>query len=158
MTPLFSIPSDLLIKSLSSSICSLNLHNEFKLIDQDTLSVFVNVEYDLVKYPIKNTFGLEKSGKIIGKDVFEKYCAIIENKDQDFIHRKISLTEIQGLMSNFIFSTYKSKKMVEKLFTFTGEEKYGFWYISDLVNSSKKAIYTLERGLNEKELEDVQFI
>jgi CRISPR-associated endonuclease/helicase Cas3 len=143
-----------LVRKLSYSA----VHNEFKLIDQDTLSVFVNVEYDLVKYPIKHTLGLEKSGKINGKDVFEKYCDIIENKDQDFINTKISLTEIQGLMSNFIFSTYKSKKMVEKLFPFTGEEKYGFWYISDLANSSKKEIYTLKGGLNEKELEDIQFI
>ena len=68
------------------------------------------------------------------------------------------MTEIQGLMSNFIFSTYKSKKMVEKLLPFTGAEKYGFWYISELLNSSEKEIYTLESGLNEKELEDVQFI
>ena len=143
-----------LVRKLSYSA----VHNEFKLIDQDTLSVFVNVEFDLVKYPIEHTLGLEKSGKINGKDVFEKYCAIVENKDQDFINRKISLTEIQGLMSNFIFSTYKSKKMIEKLFPFSGEEKYGFWYISDLVNSSQKEIYTLESGLNEKELEDVQFI
>jgi len=105
-----------------------------------------------------NSNCLEKSGKINGKDVFEKYCAIIENKDQDFINKKISLTEIQALMSNFIFSTYKSKKMIEKLFTFSGKEKYGFWHISDLINSSQKEIYTLERGLNEKALEDVQFI
>ena len=48
--------------------------------------------------------------------------------------------------------------MIEKLFTFSGKEKYGFWHISDLINSSQKEIYTLERGLNEKELEDVQFI
>lgn len=143
-----------LVRKLSYSA----VHNEFKLIDQDTLSVFVNVEYDLAKYPIEHTLGLEKNGKINGKDVFGKYCAIIENKDQDFINRKISLTEIQRLMSNFIFSTYKSKKMIEKLFPFSGKEKYGFWYISDLANSSKKEIYTLESGLNEKELEDVQFI
>ena len=116
------------------------------------------MEYDLVKYPIEHTLGLEKSGEIYGKDVFEKYCAIRENKDENFINKKISLTEIQGLMSNFIFSTYKSKKMIEKLLPFSGKEKYGFWYISDLVNSSQKEIYTLERGLNEKELEDVQFI
>ncbi len=134
------------------------VHNEFKLIDQDTLSVFVNVEYDLAKYPIEHTLGLEKNGKIKGKDVFEKYCAIVENKDQDFINRKISLTEIQGLMSNFIFSTYESTKMIAKLKPFAKEEKYGFWYISDLVNSSKKEIYTLKGGLNEKELEDIQFI
>ena len=41
---------------------------------------------------------------------------------------------------------------------FAKEEKYGFWYIPDLVNSSQIEIYTLDRGLNEKELEDVQFI
>ena len=61
-------------------------------------------------------------------------------------------------MSSFIFSTYKSKKMIEKLLPVTGEGKYGFWCISDLVNSFQKGIYTLERGLNEKELGDVQFI
>ncbi|MDA3918420.1 MAG: CRISPR-associated helicase Cas3' [Deltaproteobacteria bacterium] len=145
-------------ESLVSKLSYSAVRNEFKLIDQDTLSVFVNVEYDLEKYPIEHTLGLEKSGKIHGEDVFKKYCDIIENKDQDFISRKISLTEIQGLMSSFIFSTYKSNKMIEKLIFFSGEEQYGFWYISDLVNSSQKEIYTLEGGLNEKELGDVQFI
>ncbi len=145
---------EMLIKRLSYPA----VHNEFKLIDHDTLSIFVNVEYDLGKYPINNTLGLEKDGIIRGQDVFEKYCAIIENKDQDFIDKKISLIQIQGLMSNFIFSTYKSPKMINKLKPFAIEEKYGFWYIPDLLNSSQNEIYTLEGGLNEKELEDVQFI
>lgn len=143
-----------LVRKLSYSA----VHNDFKLIDQETMSVFVNVEYDLTTYPIDNTLGLEKDGTINGKDVFEKYCAIIENKDQDFINKKISLTEIQGLISNFIFSTYKSPAMITKLQSFATEEQYGFWYIPDLVNSSNIEIYTLEQGLNEKELEDVQFI
>jgi len=134
------------------------VHNEFKLIDQETLSIFVNVKYDLKRYHIENTLGLEKNGKLCGKDVFDKYCAIVENRDQDFIDRQIYLTEIQGLMSNFIFSTYKSKNMIDKLFIFTGGAKYGFWYIPDLINSSQREIYTLEGGLNEKELGDVQFI
>jgi len=122
------------------------------------LSVFINVEYDLKRYHIENTLGLEKNGKLCGKDVFDKYCAIVENRDQDFIDRQICLTEIQGLMSNFIFSTYKSKSMTDKLFIFTGGIKYGFWYIPDLMNQSQREIYTLEGGLNEKELGDVQFI
>ncbi|MHA1575057.1 MAG: CRISPR-associated helicase Cas3' [Alphaproteobacteria bacterium] len=142
-----------LVRKLSYSA----VHNEFKLINQDTLSVFVNVEYDLKKYPIEHTLGLKRNGKINGKDVFEKYCAIIENKDQDFINRKISLTEILGLMSNFIFSTYTSREMENSLGSFA-EKKYGFWYIFDLVNSSQNAIYTLKSGLNEKELGDIQFI
>ena len=40
-----------LVRKLSYS----SVHNEFKLIDQDTLSVFVNVEYDLAQYPIGQT-------------------------------------------------------------------------------------------------------
>ena len=136
------------------------VHNEFKLIDQDTLSVFVNVEYDLTQYPIDQTLNLEKNGRIRGEDVFERYCAIIENRDQDFIDKRISLTEIQGLMSNFIFSTYNTSKMRDKLISFSenGKEKYGFWYIANLFNASHNPIYTLEGGLNEKELADIQFI
>ncbi len=142
-----------LVRKLSYSA----VHNEFKLIDQDTLSIFVNVEFNLKEYPIINTLGLEENGIIKGESVFKKYCDIIENKDQDFIDKRISLREILGLMSSFIFSTYKSKKMVKKLQSFA-IEKYGFWYISDLLNSSGNQIYTLEGGLNEKELEDIQFI
>lgn len=135
------------------------VHNDFKLIDQETLSVFVNVEYDLKIYPIENTLGLEKDGVLKGKDVFEKYCNIVENKDQDFIAKRISLTEITGLMSNFIFSTYKSTKTIAKLRSFAenSREKYGFWYIHD-VNASETPVFTLEGGLNEKAMEDTQFI
>jgi CRISPR-associated endonuclease/helicase Cas3 len=145
-----------LVRNLSFS----SVHNEFKLIDQDTLSVFVNVEFDLTQYPIEKTLGLDKEGKLRGEDVFEKYCAIVENKDQDFIDKRISLTEIQALMSNFIFSTYTSRKMRDKLVAFSedGEEKYGFWYIQNLISISLTPIYTLEGGLNEKEFAEIQFI
>lgn len=134
------------------------VHKDFKLIDQETLSVFVNVKYDLAKYPIRNTLDLAKDGELYGKDVFDKYCSIIENNDQDFIEKKISLVEIIELMSNFIFSIFKSSKIVERLRFFSIEEKYGFWYIDDLKNSSGNFIYTLKGGLNEKEMDDVQFI
>jgi len=133
------------------------VNNEFKLIDQGTISVFVNIEYDLEIFTIENTHNLEINGKLSGKKVFEKYCAIIENKDKDFINKTLLLTEIQNLMSNFIFSTYNSKKMQDKL-NYFGEKKYGFFYIENPINSSNEVIFTLENGLDEKKMKDIQFI
>jgi len=106
------------------------VHSEFKLIEQNTFSVFVDVEFDLAVYDIKiDSNELKKKvvsdNKIIGSRVFKLYCDIIENKELDFIKKKISFVEIQGLMSNFIFSVFKNPELYNDLLTY-GEEKYGF--------------------------------
>ncbi len=141
------------------------VHNEFKLIDQDTISVFVNVEYDLEEYPIvidnelqnlvieeerkiKGKRGKVKKRILKGEKVWEKYCEIIENKDIDFSKKKENIIKIQALMSNFIFSVFRASKLVNELKKY-GEEKYGFLYIEDI-----KDIYSLENGLNEKKLSE----
>ncbi|MDY0360451.1 MAG: CRISPR-associated helicase Cas3' [Desulforegulaceae bacterium] len=144
-------------KDLVRNLAYSGVHEDFKLIDKDTISVFVDVKFDLQKYPIKNTLGLDKDNILKGADVFQKYCDIIENKDSDFFEKKISIVELQSLMSNFVFSMFYSYKNYKKLIAW-GEEKYGFWHLSNLENSSGKYIYTLGGGLNEKEMDDFQFI
>jgi len=135
------------IKKLNFS----GVHNEFKLIDQDTISVFVNVEYDLSKYPInisKDYKDLIEENKLKGEKVWKKYCEIIENKDIDFSKKKENIIKIQSLMSNFIFSVFRASKFVKELKNY-GEEKYGFLYIENV-----KDIYSLENGLNEEKLKE----
>jgi len=125
------------------------VHNEFKLIDQETTSVFVNIEFNLEEYEIKSTLGLEneKDSKkfLSGNKVWEKYCEIIENKDRDFQEKRIDLIKIQSLMSNFVFSVFKSVNELKKY----GEEKYGFLYIENV-----KEIYSVNEGLDENKLKE----
>jgi len=127
------------------------VHNEFKLIDQDTISVFVNVEYDLREYTIsisKDFKDLVEDNKLKGEKVWKKYCEIIENKDIDFSKKKENIIKIQALMSNFVFSVFKTSNLIEILRIY-GEEKYGFLYVDKI-----KDIYSLKNGLNEEKLKN----
>ena len=129
------------------------VHNEFKLIDQDTVSVFVNVKFDLKEYENFNKdfykkFLIEENGRkyISGEKVWERYCDIVENKNLDFFERAEALVKILSLISNFVFSVFRISELVNNLKKF-GEEKYGFLYIHET-----EKIYSLENGLDEKKL------
>lgn len=143
-------------KDLVRNLAYSGVHEDFKLIDQETISVFVDVDFDIKKYKIEDPLKLAKGNILRGKDVFQKYCDIIENNDLDFFEKKMSIVKLQSLMSNFIFSMFYSYKNYKKLQAW-GEEKYGFWHLIDLKNSSDDFIYTLEGGLNEKGMDDYQF-
>ncbi|MCK4638000.1 MAG: CRISPR-associated helicase Cas3', partial [Bacteroidales bacterium] len=96
-----------------------NAHKKFKLIDNliqtETLFIPLEIPIDIPNSEEKNfteeelSF-LKERGKycnednISGEKVWELYCDIIENKDDDFTRQKINKIIMQGLMSKFSIS------------------------------------------------------
>ena len=141
------------------------VNNNFKIINQQSTSVFVPLEIDLL---VKGTYNkirnftekeieflenyqvhLSNDQKISGEEVFSLYKRIIDQKDADFIGTKTELKKLQGIMSKFIFSLMTHSKSMEKLVLGAhGEESMGMYYLS---HWKEDGVYNLDYGLIEKE-------
>ncbi|MCI1785511.1 MAG: CRISPR-associated helicase Cas3' [Bacteroidales bacterium] len=137
------------IRELFDAVATLNfraVNDSLKIIDQQNVSVFVPLEIDshLIN---KNIATLEElhipySTVLNGMDVWNKYVAIVQDQDEDFVKDKIQMKKLQSLLSLFTFSVFPKGQDYENLRTY-GREELGFLYLE---NYDK--IYSLEDGLN----------
>ncbi len=132
-----------------------DVNQNFRLIEQQNLSVFVPLSIVIVNNFSENELFFLKEANIIsvtdicveGSRVFDFYIELIENKQSDFINRKIELKILQAIMSKYIFSLFDDSKgkTRKQLICFADIEKinnnfqkhsindgttYGFIYLS----------------------------
>lgn len=144
------------------------VNKEFRLIED---SVQTTILFIPIKIPIeipcseeqnfneKELDFLKKKNKyndedyVDGENVWQLYCEIIENKDEDFTKQKVQKIIMQGLLSKFSFSisTY-SKSMKDITTSGNGEEKYGYYKLNNVYD-----VYDYENGLKEMKFEDIYF-
>ena len=130
------------------------INQEFKLINQDTQSMFIPLEVGKKHFNKQDleAFGLYPNERdmISGEDVFQKYLELVENKDSDFVLKNIHLKKIAGIMSQFIISVFPNQ--VKKLKEYTDpEEKYGYIYLLNWQD-----VYSYQSGFDmEKIKEDI---
>lgn len=137
------------IQDLFDSMARLDfrgVNNSLKIINQKNVSIFVPLKID-IHLITKNMSTLEElyipySTTLNGIDVWNKYVAIIQNQDEDFIKNKIKMKKLQSLMSLFTFSIFPNGNDYGTLCTY-GKEEYGFLYLETF-----KEIYSLENGIN----------
>ena len=90
--------------------------------------------------------------KVNGKEVFDLYISLIENRNKDFLKQKSDFKILQGVMSKFTFSLFGSSKNEDKVSEAIDNEKskYGIYYLEHYKN-----IYCKEAGLDENALADM---
>lgn len=158
-----------------AEIQSLNfqsVHQKFKLIEQENLSIFVplaisvennNFSENEIAFLKKAVIFPNAQNEIEGSEVFDLYISLVENKKMDFIDKKIGLKILQGIMSKFIFSVFANKKVEHKFIPFSDIEKvkkdnpngegkittYGFVYLADY-----SKIYDEIFGLDESQFDN----
>jgi len=108
------------------------VNQKFKLIDQDTKSLFIPLKIDSSYFNQSDLRALgistDDDNTVSGEAVFEKYIDLVENKETDFTSKKIDLKKIAGIMSQYIISVFPNQ--LEKLKEYkTPEEKYGYEYL-----------------------------
>ena len=159
------------IKNLSDYLLAmkrldyLEVNKDFKIIDQQTISVFIPIDIpilvegekkgtdDLI-FSKKDLEDLEKVGvykkgtpSVSGKKVFDFYKYLVQNKKQsqkeDFVKTRIDFKKLGGIMSKFCFSLMTHSKDVENLKAPFGIEHYGFIYLE-----SYKDVYSVENGID----------
>jgi hypothetical protein len=110
---------------------------------------FTQEEIDFLKQKSK----YKNDGFIDGKNVWELYCDIIENKDPNFTKHKIQKVTMQGLISKFSFSVSIYSKVFENIQSLgSGEEKYGFYKLN-----YDDEVYDYETGIKNVELDSAIF-
>jgi len=158
------------------------IDSKFRLIEQNTLSVFVPVvlpvmvenedgkpelffaEFEL-KFLKKCQVFTEGDSHVDGEKVWELYRRIMENPEDDFISKKIERKAIQGILSKFTFSVFNSEKTFKALMEYSSpiynpkkSKEYDlndtFSYESYLYLSSHSKIYSIKSGLIESKFND----
>lgn len=147
------------INSLEQDIQRLNfsrINGDLKLIDSDSISVFVPLKLDIDYFKdhidTLNDLSIPYDESVDGRDVWYRYESLIFNQDEDFVHSRINMKKIQGIMSYYIFSIFPRGKDFELLHTY-GEEKYGFLYLENFQD-----VYSLDNGINTDVLSNSMFI
>ena len=168
------IESLCIYKKYVKALDFISMHNKFKLIQQDNVSIFVPTNIPVC---IKDEGGgleqvlseqelsfleengiFEKAGKINGEKVFNLYLLLVQNKEGDFIARMTNYKRLQAIMSRFVFSIFAKGELLQNLKAYARNEysepgedynEYGYMY---LIGHEK--IYSIEQGLVEEKLGD----
>ncbi len=146
------------IKDYLKQLKNLNfssVNKDFTLIEGVTITIFVPIHIP-IEIPESNekNFSQEEiefleennalvDEKVSGQKVWEIYCGIIENKDNDFFSSKKQQIIIQGIISKFVFSVMIKSENYNKLIKSGNcEEKYGFLFLHNV-----NEIYSYEWGI-----------
>ena len=152
-------------------------NSKFKLIDNETESVFVPLDIPLKwkEFPddsnftkneqqfLKNHHCLSLDGvNVVGEKVWKLYLETIKNNKINYVQRTINIKILQGIMSKFIFSTFSNNKMIDSLKSYCEYDEelqnykiYGFYCITKSSLSVRDScIYTLSHGLNHNILQE----
>lgn len=138
------------------------VHKQFELIKDNTVSVFVPLEIETCHFSEGERRFLQ-SAKVIGEGenkvggarVWELYTSVIENRDVDFIGKKIDLKILSPILSKFSFSVWNNKNQIGLLKHYSdgNEFKYGFLYLQNY-----NGIYSYEDGLKKDIETDCNFL
>lgn len=127
------------------------VHKQFVLIKDNTISIFVPLEIktyhfsegELKFLQFSKAMG-EAEAKVNGANVWRLYASIIENRNIDFLEKKMDLKVLSPIIAKFSFSVWNNRDLVNLLKHYSdGEDfKYGFLYLLNY-----KQIYSYEEGL-----------
>ncbi len=152
-----------------------SVNEGFKLIDQENFSCFIPMDIPIeVEGEIKgkneliftesdlnflSTYNVfpDYNNKISGEQVFDVYLGLIESK-QSYTSKKLTLKQIQPILSKFTFSLFATEKMRYRLTEFMNEEKSELGY---LYMSRWNKFYDETFGINDSafsDIEKVQFL
>jgi len=150
-----------------------SVSENFKLIDQQTLSVFVPLDipvevdgkdegksdeiFNKSELWLLQEKGIETDETVNGSAVFDIYLTQLEQKTGDFVNRQIDLKTLQSILSKFVFSVFSTEKVKAEFLPFSDVEKseFGYLYLSEW-----EKLYNEIFGLDENNFDhiDHQFL
>ncbi len=135
------------------------IKTDFKLIEDETTSVFVPLpipieDFDRDIIDVAKLFNISTKDYIDGAEVFEKYVAIVANKDADFHRKMIDSKKIYGLLSKFMFSVYENAAKQLECYSDKGignnyTERFGLIYLFNWKDYKGDQAYSYESGINQ---------
>lgn len=144
------------LKKAVSRLDFIEVDQSLKLIEQDSISVFVPIDIPmaLVQKEANSIRDLciPVNEYLCGEDVWNMYEALIRTQEEDFVKSRVKMKQLSSIMSLYVFNIFPKGKDTEKL-KYYGEEKYGYLYLR-----SYKEIYSLEDGINTELLKETNFL
>lgn len=138
------------------------ISSDFKLIDQQTVTIFVPLKIPVEYFSDNDLAFLSRlqwnfsDGAVDGKKVWDCYLSIIHSGREDFVKKKTDLKKIYGIMSQFMFSIFAYSNQVKELLRFCdGEshEKYNVLYLKDW-----QEVYNYKSGIQDEKFKEVAFL
>lgn len=135
---------------------------EFKLIDQQSVSIYVPLPIPSEYFSREDLKFLEalqaydSEGDVEGKKVWQAYLDIIHNRNADFIKKKIDLKKIYGIMSQFMFSIYTHSNQIDELLRFSDGESHKNYKMLYLEEWQK--VYDYKSGIKDEEFKNTIFL
>lgn len=136
------------------------IHEEFRLIENNTTSVFVPLEIDRNYFSenelkFLDPYGIAKPEEVCGANVFDIYRRIVLGEG-DFIQKMIDKKQIAGILSKFMFSIYSNSKLEQELKCYCDAEildQFGIIYLSH-----HNEVYSYEGGIDDSKFTQSIFI
>lgn len=138
----------------------ININKEFKLIENDTASIFVpiTIQNKIIEKDVSifnhseinflKHYNISVDNGINGEDVWALYEKFIQIDEKDLSKKMSDIKNIYALLQKFTFSVFKYSSLFNELKNVGGAiEKYGFWYLNNYED-----VYSFENGL--KDLSD----
>jgi CRISPR-associated endonuclease/helicase Cas3 len=128
-----------------------------EIINNKTITVYVPISINMSLIgeslaAIADNLGIEYNEMISGRNVWRKYCDIIDSQDEDFVLNRIKLNKINALMSQFTFSVFPNSKEAEILRSY-GKEDNGYLFLE-----SFSEIYSFENGIDTSTFNSSNFL
>lgn len=158
-------------KNYIALLCFNEIDSEFKLINDETVSIFVPANIPINCYKkIKNFssgelkfleyYGFYNNGDefVSGEKIWELYISLVNGKQNILLNNHLTFKVLHSIMSKFVFSIFKSKIDDLKPFLDFNEDVndykvYNFFKLKSTCVGIDK-IYSIEGGLNEKLLKN----
>jgi CRISPR-associated endonuclease/helicase Cas3 len=141
-------------KALFKRLKLREIHYDFKIIDEQNVTVFVPLEIPKQAFSEEDMKFLSKSGlntangTVNGEDVWELYFRNFKMDNHNFIKKQTDLKRIHGIMSQFTFSLHVFSNLTKELLAFCDTsyyEKSKILFLSDW-----KGVYDFETGINDE--------
>lgn len=158
-------------KNYIALLCFSEIDSEFKLIDDETVSIFVPANIPINCYKKTKNFslgelkfleyyGFYNSGDefVSGEKIWELYISLVNGKRTNILNKNLTFKVLYSILSKFVFSIFKSKIEDLKPFLEFNEDVndyrvYNFFKLKSTCIGVDK-IYSIEGGLNEKLLKN----
>lgn len=144
------------LKKAVSRLDFVDIEKSLRLIDQDSISVFVPIDIPIILVQKEadsiRDLCIPFDDFLYGEDVWNMYEALIYTQEEDFVRSKVKMKQLSSIMSLFVFNIFPKGKDAELLRTY-GEEKYGYLYLS-----SYKGVYSIKDGINTEVLSESTFL
>jgi len=136
------------------------INRKFKLIDQETHSLFIPLSIHKKHFNKSDLkiFDLsinKEDSTISGEEVFDKYVELIENREMEFVLKRIDLKRLAAIISQFTISIFNNFAEELRLNGYRNpeKEKYGYLYLSNW-----ELIYGYKTGFNMEKIKTDMFL